>query len=108
MSDFLVGLARTFDVTEEAQAMEDDHLRRRLRERAEYVRQWCEKVIAETDSEKPLEKVRLDLPSIAYPIAELMQYAGAVDNLRHTRIGSGEVITIRRAPVKAERKRGRR
>lgn len=108
MSDFLVGLVRTFDVTEEAQTMEDDHLRKRLRDSAERVRQWCELVIAETDSTRPLERLRLETPLIAAPIVELMQCTGAVDNLRRTRIGPGEVITIRRAPVKAERKRGRR
>ena len=95
------------DVTEAAQADEDKHLRRRLRERAEYVRRWCEKVIAETDSTRSLDELRLDLAGIAYPFSELLQYAGAVENLRTTRLGPGKVLTVERVyepPRKGSRK----
>lgn len=85
MAEFRAALVCPSDFTQEAQELEDAHLRKRLRERAKFVQGWCEKVLAEVDSSRPLDDLRMELSSIAYPIAELMQYAGAVDNLRMTR-----------------------
>lgn len=69
-----------------AQQLEDDRLRDRLRDAATSVVALCERIIAETDSAKPLADLRMDLSGLSTPLIELLQCAGAVSLLHRTRI----------------------